>query len=312
ELFAFRDMPLPPGRLTTFDRTGQALTIRPFLNGPDVSPDDRSVAYDSGSGDSRDIYVLRIEGDGERATTNVERITGDATVEGYPEFSPDGLELIYERQRPDDKFFELWRVDLARPDDARMFYTEAGDLNNLIPLDWSVNGWMLTSRRDADFLASDLIAVSTTDNEPTVVEIAATVYEERLAEVSPNGNWVAYDSNQPGQFGVFVQPFPDDTVGSRLQVTADGFAPRWSADGTEIYFLTLDGQITAAPITDLGSELQSDAPVELFRAWIAGTGFNHMYAVTSDGRFLVNVTAVDENQPPIRVIQNSPVFEGRE
>ena len=285
--------------------------IGPYLNGPDISPDDRAVAYDGNATGSRDVYVARVEGEGDRATVSVERITGDATVEGYPKFSPDGRELIYERQRPDDKFFELWRVDLNRPDQARLFYTEAETLRNLIPLDWSTNGWMLARRSDPDFLAADLIAVSTTNDEPTVVEIAATTYEERLAEVSPNGNWVAYDSNQPGRYGVFVQPFPDPTVGSRHQVTADGFAPRWSADGSEIYFETLDGKIMAAAITDLGSNLQAEAPVELFQACIGGPSFNHQYAVAADGRFLINVSDVDDNPAPIRVMQNSTVFERR-
>jgi eukaryotic-like serine/threonine-protein kinase len=311
DLVAYRDMPAPSSRMTTFDRTGKELLAGYYLNGPDVSPDDRSIAYDAVIAGNRDVYVARVEGDDERGTVNVERITGDATVEGYPEFSPDGRELIYERQRPDDKFFELWRVEINRPDEARLFYSEAEDLRNLIPLDWSVNDWMVMRRSDADFLSSDLIAVSTTGESPTPVEVAATIYEERLAEVSPNGNWIAYDSNQPGRFGIFVQPFPDYTVGSRHQVTADGFAPRWSADGTEIYFLTLDGQVMAAPITDLGSDLRSGAPVELFRAWIGGPSFNHQYAITSEGRFFVNALDVDENPPPIKIIQNSTVFESR-
>ncbi|MGD8809049.1 MAG: protein kinase, partial [Gammaproteobacteria bacterium] len=94
-LFGYRDMPSPPGRLTTFDRNGEVLTMGPSVNGPDISPDDSAIAYDSGSGDSRDVYVARTEGSRENPTVNVERITGDATVEGYPKFSPNGQELIF-------------------------------------------------------------------------------------------------------------------------------------------------------------------------------------------------------------------------
>jgi len=94
-------------------------------------------------------------------------------------------------------------------------------------------------------------------------------------------------------------------------VTDYGFSPRWNGDGTEIYFLTRDGGFMAAAVTDLDSELDIDTPVRLFRAQIGGPGFNHRYAVTSDGRFYVNVDDVDESPPPIRVIQNSTAFDGR-
>lgn len=303
--FAYRDAPAPPSRLAMFDRNGEVLSVGPSRNGPEVSSDDRLLAYDSGLSGNRDVYVAPLDGTGAAG-----RITGEPTVEGYPDFSPNGRELLYEKQRPDDKFFELWTVEIDRSDEARRLYTEAKAGRNLIPLDWSVNDYILFRRSDRDFLSSDLLAVSTVDDDPTPIEIASTVYEERMAKFSPNGNWVVYDSNQPGRFGVFVESFPDTNSGRRYQVTDFGFAPRWNGDG-EIVFLTLDGGIMAAPVTDLNSDLEIGDPVELFRAQIGGPSFNHQYAVTSDGRFLINVLDVDEHPPPIKLIQNSTVFGSR-
>ncbi|MGD8339944.1 MAG: protein kinase [Gammaproteobacteria bacterium] len=306
--FIYRSTPAPPLRLTVFDRSGNVLSVESEpRNGPEVSDDDLVLGYDNPGSGSRDVYVANLDG------TGGVRITGDATVEGYPDFSPDRRSLVYEKQRPDDKFFELWRVEINRADEARHLYDEADAERNLIPLDWSTNDYILFRRSDRDFLASDLIALSLSEPKPQPIEIAVSEFEERMGQVSPDGDWVVYDSNQPGQgrFGVFVQTFPNNESGSR-PVTNDGFAPRWNADGTEIYFLTLDGRVMAAPVSRSGSDIDIGAPVALFRAELQGPSFNHQYAVTSEGRFLINVIDVDDSPPPIKVVQNSSAFESQD
>ncbi len=75
------------------------------------------------------------------------------------------------------------------------------------------------------------------DHAPRVV--ANTPAEEVLAQFSPDGRWVAYQTNESGRFEVVVQPFPD--VGGKWPVsTAGGVTPRWRADGKELYFLAPD------------------------------------------------------------------------
>lgn len=70
------------------------------------------------------------------------------------------------------------------------------------------------------------------DHTPRVV--ANTSAEEVLAQFSPDGRWVAYQTNESGRFEVVVQPFPD--AGGKWQVsTGGGVAPRWRADGKELY-----------------------------------------------------------------------------
>jgi serine/threonine protein kinase len=301
ERFIYRNMQPPGSSLILFDRDGNELSSGPSRNGPEISSDDRWLAFDNASPVNRDIYIASLDG------TVEQRQSGDPTVEGYPDFSPDDSRLSYERQRPDNKFFELWQVEVNRLESAHMFRSGADDLRNLIPLDWSVNDYIVYRDSDPDFLDANLLAASALDGDAEPVEVAAGVYEERLAHVSPSGDWIAFDSNQPGRFGVFVQPFPDASSGVRIPVTNSGFSPRWNGDD-EIVYLTLDGQLMAAPVTYLDDGLEIGTPVELFRGWFGEPSFNHSYAVTSDGRFLMNVGHIDEYPPPIRLVQNSPVF----
>jgi serine/threonine protein kinase len=303
ERFIYRDMPVQGSTMLLFDRDGTVLLERRLINGPEISSDDRWVAYDNGSLVNRDIYRASLDGAIEQ------RQSGDPTVEGYPDFSPDDSQLSYERQRPDDGFFELWQMDIGRQESARLFRSEAADFRNLIPQDWSDNDFIVYRNSDVDFVDSDLFAVSALEADAEPITIAATAYEERLAQVSPSGEWVAYDSNQPGQFGVFVQPFPDAGAGNRYPVTDFGFAPRWNGND-EVVYLTLDGSLMAASVTYLEDGLQIGAPVELFRGRFGGPGFNHGYAVTSDGRFLMSAGQVDASPPPIRLVQNSQIFTG--
>jgi hypothetical protein len=105
---------------------------------------------------------------------------------------------------------------------------------------------------------------------------------------------------------VFVQSFPDGR--SRTQVsTAGGTQVRWSADGKEIFYLAPDGKMMAVPVVLNGSTPDVKLPVSLFQTYLAtGTnvvGNKPQYAVSRDGRFLLN-TALESPSAPIVVSTN--------
>ncbi len=84
-----------------------------------------------------------------------------------------------------------------------------------------------------------------------------------MAALSPDGRWVAYQTNESGRFEVVVQPFPD--AGGNWQAsTAGGAAPRWRADGKELYFLAPDATMMAVPVTAAARRLQ---PVRRWRCF---------------------------------------------
>jgi hypothetical protein len=132
---------------------------------------------------------------------------------------------------------------------------------------------------------------------------------------SPDGRWVAYQSNESGRPEVYVRPVvPPGAVGTaaaaggQWQVsTAGGAFPAWRADGRELYYLNPAGVMMAASITVTGTTLAPGAPVVLFATRVAGGGVDtqqgRQYDVGPDGRFLIN-SELDSAAAPITLLMN--------
>ena len=124
--------------------------------------------------------------------------------------------------------------------------------------------------------------------------------------ISPDGRWVAYLSNESGQFEIYVRPFPP-SAGQWQVSSAGGIQPRWRHDGGEVYYVAPDERLMAVPISVSGATLQPGTPTPLFQTRIFGGGSNvasrQQYDVTRDGRFLVN-TVSDDVGPPITLLLN--------
>src|SRR5262249_55716990 len=138
-----------------------------------------------------------------------------------------------------------------------------------------------------------------------------TPYDEREGQFSPDGKWIAYQSNESGQFEIYVQPFPGP--GGKFQISSNGGAqPRWNKNGKEIFYESLDSKMMAAPVklSPDGQSLETSTPVALFPFRIAGGPVppfqnKQQYAVSSDGqRFLVNLAADEGAASPITLIYN--------
>ena len=133
-----------------------------------------------------------------------------------------------------------------------------------------------------------------------------TNFEERGPQLSPDGRWVSYQSNESGRPEVYVRPFSGP--GGQWQIsTAGGTNARWRPDGKELYYIAPDGQLMAVPITTQGATLEPGTPVALFqtRNTLSGsTTARGQYAVAPDGRFLINVTTGDATSSPITLLLN--------
>jgi dipeptidyl aminopeptidase/acylaminoacyl peptidase len=120
--------------------------------------------------------------------------------------------------------------------------------------------------------------------EPFLVTAAS----ERSAVFSPDGEWIAYMSDASGQEEVYVRTFPE--AGSETQVSIDGGRePRWSADGTEIFYRQGSGMY-AVPIT-LAPRVRVGDPDLLFqgRFVVQAGGRNASYDVDADGNFYITL-----------------------
>ena len=113
---------------------------------------------------------------------------------------------------------------------------------------------------------------------------------ERNGEISPDGRWLAYESNDSGQFQIFVRPFPDVNKGKWQVSTAGGTQPLWARNGQELFYLAPSGALMSVPV-ERGTTWTAGTPTRLIDAqYYVGVGTNvaRTYDVSPDGkRFLM-------------------------
>ena len=149
------------------------------------------------------------------------------------------------------------------------------------------------------------MAVRSDGRGPELI-VAASRHEETEGQFAPNGKWVAFVTHESGRPEVFVQPFPD--ARSRTQVSiAGGSQVRWAADNSELFYVAPDGRLMAAGVDLRGASAVVSTPDPLFQTHLATganvLGFKPQYAVSRDGRFLLNA-AVESGGTPIVIAVN--------
>ena len=150
------------------------------------------------------------------------------------------------------------------------------------------------------------IWLQTLDGKRTSHPWLETPFREYAAAFSPDGKWIAYMSDESGSQEVYVRRFPG--ASGRWQVSTHGGAqPWWRRDGKELFYLAPDGKLMASSVKTGRLTFETGTPEALFNTGIT-TSFvdrRNQYVVTRDGqRFLVNVSAEDENSAPITVVLN--------
>ena len=218
-LVAYRTGDYAARQFTWFDRTGKAVgpAGEPDANGPDfpeLSPDDRRVAMRRTAKGNGDVWLLDLGRGG------MTRLTFNVDLDSNPVWSPDGLRIAFGSIRAGT--FDLYvKPSNGSGDEERLVESP----NNKAPQDWSRDGRWLMYYELSPVTGRDLWALDMTspDRPPRVV--ANTPANELLAQLSPDGRSVAYQTNESGRFEVVVQPFPD--AGGKWQVsTGGGVAPR--------------------------------------------------------------------------------------
>jgi Tol biopolymer transport system component len=283
--------------LTWRDRAGNVLgpagDIPGAGNGPELSPDGRHVAFDRTVQGNRDVWFLELERGG------LSRVTTDASVDGYPVWSPDGSQIVFESTRRGT--FDLWRK-ASSGGGAEELLLETPDTD--YPLQWSADGRFVIYQRTDLKEVWDLWALPMTGDNRTPFAVANTPFLERMGQLSPNGQWLAYETNETGRPEIVVQAFPE-ARGRWPVSTNGGEAPRWSADGRELFFIAPDRTIMAAMVTTTASTFGAGRPAALFGAQISSQPFRFPYTVARDGHFLINeLQGLETAAIPITLILN--------
>lgn len=169
------------------------------------------------------------------------------------------------------------------------------------PNDWSRDGKYIVYTR-----GTDLWFLTLPELKSRLFLKAPSVF--RNGQFSPDGKWVAYASNETGKWQIYVTSFPD--ARGKWQVsTGGGEQPRWRGDGKELFFLSSDSKMMAAPVTT-GANFDSGTPVALFQTTPRqpiSLNDQFVYDVSRDGqRFLVNTPVKEAETAPMSVVLNWP------
>jgi Tol biopolymer transport system component len=276
------DTAMPPARIVWFDRNGGKLNeIREVRRYTQIAlaPDaQRAVAEGD---DTRGLVLLELT-----RNTYTRLTTGD-DLESDAVWSPDSREVAFSgsgggifKRRID----QSGRTALL---DAQVTGVE----------DWTRDGRFLIFA----FTPQSVWALPLNGDRKHIplIESSSAVDEPH---VSHDGRWLAYSSNDTGQWEVYVQPFMRRSGRVRVS-TGGGSQPRWRADGKELFYLALDGAMMSVDTRDPASPA---TPQKLFETQIGVSPVDDQYDVTADGqRFLV---IVPEGQQATRltVLTNWP------
>ena len=256
---------------------------------PRFSPDGKRIAVGVTSGASTEVWIYTLP------TGTFSRLTSGGTVNGYPEWSPDGRRVIFRSDR------ELGSALWWQPTDGTgtaelLLRSVARDVwEGLLSPDGRSLVYRLGSLGDADIWYRRLAG------DTTPQAIASSPSDEWAARISPDGRWVAYSSNESGQTQVYVRPFPGP--GARIQASVEtGETPVWSRDGHRLYFVH-GGRLLAATVTP-GPAFGVAAPQSMFESdYLFGTRSHANYDVAPDGKQFLFLKPVGD-EPQVIVIHD--------
>ena len=228
------------------------------------------------------------------------RLTTDPFHDGRVVWSPDGSRIVFVSNRSGVNAMYSKAADGSQAEE--LLFEDATERGNALPTDYSRDGSYVLFTNASSGLSFDLW-VLLMGRSPRSELVLQSEFNEYQATLSPDGQWMAYVSEETGAPQVIVQSFPKGEL--RRQVSSGGGTePQWRADGQELYFLDADRMLMAVSVT-LRPTFKSGVPAALFRTRVpvvVGPFRQHYLPYTDGQRFLVNTAPPNAAAPVIHVV----------
>lgn len=296
EALAFRTIEAAAdNQLVWFDRSGKRLSVLGAVGryrNPELSPDgSRLAVVQTDPAGRSDVWIVDLA----RGVTT--RLTLDASnVHNLPLWTPGGSSLVV-RESAGQGLVE-WPA--GRTGAERQFSTIDFDPNSYSPDGRYIAYTILNPETNRDIGVMPLAG----DRKPFL--LLHSVANETHGQISPNGRWIAYTSDESGVDEIYIQKFPEGGQKMRIS-TAGGDQARWRRDGRELFYLSGDDALMSIAV-ETTSELTVGSPMALFEvANVArgALGTNANYDVSPDGRRFIIASGVSNvANPPITVVLN--------
>ncbi len=289
--------------LTWMDRSGKELGRigdPGVMANPTLSPDGTRVAVDISDQKANNVDIW-IESTTGAANS---RFTFDPSEEVVGVWSRDGSMLAYRIAAPEGTGLYL-KSTTGLEREKKRYTTPKSAMDDILANSWSLDDRQILCTRQTS-LGDHLELLPADSGEPT--RFLTTTGNTNNGQISPDGKWVAYASDESGNWEIYVTSFPG--AAGKWQVSrGGGTEPRWRGDGKEIFYISPSGTLMAVSVNG-ETTFATGTPAMLFqvhgRAPISSTDI-FTYDVAKDGkRFLVNRYVKPEHIPPLTILLETP------
>ncbi len=208
-----------------------------------------------------------------------------------PTWSPDGRSVMYFAD-PGNNNASLFQ---KRADGSGAAEKLLGSDHAMAEALWSRDGQWLVVRTTLP--SRDILGFRPGVDDVPVPLVASPKFDERAPTLSPDGKWIAYQSDETGKSEIYVRPFPKADEGRWQISTGGGDEPLWSRSGREIFFRGTSGEMMTVPVTTAPT-FSAGAPVPMFQAKsYARAASYRAYDVSPDDKRFVMLRPVTDSVP---------------
>ena len=261
---------------------------------PVFSPDGKHLAFSVPDGGRNDIWVYAWERD------TLTRLTFDGESNSNPAWTPDGRRVTYSSVEKGSQSNIYWK----RADGGGEVMQLTNSKNPKNPYSWRADGKVLAFTQLNPQTRWDIMTLSLQGSETSgwraeePKSFLNGAYDELDPAFSPDGRWMAYYSNESGTFEVYVRPFPGP--GGKWQISTNGgMTPRWSSNGKELFYHTLDNKLMVAEYVASGDSFNAGGPRQWSPGQFTARGPNRNFDVHPDGKRIMVMKTPEAEIPSI-------------